>query len=305
MNELILKMQNISKSFPGTKALDDVSMDLYGGEVLGLCGENGAGKSTLMNIISGGLQKDEGTIIYKGEEVNFQSPRDAHVKGIGIVHQEIINCPELTVAENICMSVMNKNPRKHMDYNWMYRTAEEYLSRFNVDIDVKERLSNLPISSQQIIEITKALLLDCSVLIFDEPTAALTEDESKRLFEIIHDLKKNNIGIIYISHRLEEVFSNCDRVTILRDGMHIDTVEIKDVEVKTVINKMIGRELGDFYPPKAKTVSDRTLLAVENLSNRALFKDISFSLKEGEITRIFRIDGVGKNRNGTIIMRSG
>ncbi|MDC7226054.1 MAG: sugar ABC transporter ATP-binding protein [Spirochaetales bacterium] len=301
MNEPILKIQNVSKSFPGTKALDDVTMDLYGGEVLGLCGENGAGKSTLMKIISGGLQKDSGKLLYKGEEVAFSSPRDAHLNGIGIVHQEIINCPELSVAENICMSVMDKNPKGFLDYNWMYKTAEEYLSRFNVEINVKEKLSNLSISYQQIVEIVKALLLDCSVLIFDEPTAALTEDESEKLFAIIDELRKNNIGIIYISHRLEEVFNNCDRVTILRDGQFIDTLNIKDVEVKTVINKMIGRELGDFYPEKAAGSDEEVLLSVRELTNKPSFANVSFDLRKGEILGVSGLMGSGRTETARSI----
>lgn len=292
--ETILSIENINKSFPGTKALSDVSLTLKKGEVHAIIGENGAGKSTLMNIISGIHQADSGQIYIDKEEVNIKNPRDAQELGIGFVHQEIALCPDLTVAENIFIKEINRSNKLLVDYSELFRRAQTLIDFFETDIDVKEKVYKLSISEQQIVEIARSLSSDAQIIIFDEPSTSLTETECENLFEIISDLKSEGISILYISHKLSEIFEICDRATVLRDGHYIDTCNVSDVNEETLVNKMIGREISDLYPDK-NGKSDEVLFKVNDLNKEGQFNDIDFELKKGEVLGFAGLVGAGRS----------
>ena len=288
----VLEIRNISKNFGPVHALTDVSFSLAPGEVHALCGENGAGKSTLMNIIAGVLQPSSGEIQLNGEAVTIASPAAAQKLGIGLVHQEIALCRDATVAENILMADTNARRAPLMNYGELNARAQQVMNRL-APIPVTRRVSELSISNQQLVEIAKALTLDCRVLIFDEPTAALTESEAQALFGIIRELKARGISIIYISHRMAEIFALCDRVTVFRDGRHVSTDQVAEVTPDYVVRRMVGREITQMYPPKAKAVSDETLLAVEDLTSDDV-GPVSLTLKRGEILGIGGLIGSGR-----------
>ncbi|MCS3738070.1 MULTISPECIES: sugar ABC transporter ATP-binding protein [unclassified Rhizobium] len=295
MTEPVLTIHGMTKHFGAVKALTDVNFTLERGEVHALCGENGAGKSTLMNIIAGVLQPTEGEIRVDGKPVRIASPAAAQSLGIGLVHQEIALCPDATVAENMFMAATNRRRTPFMNYRALERDAQAVMNRLAA-IDVRQKVADLPISSQQLVEIAKALTLDCRVLILDEPTAALTETEAQRLFSIIRDLKANGISIIYISHRMAEIFSLCDRVTVFRDGRYVCTDNIADVTADDVVSRMVGREITQLYPDKlgAGEASSETILEVDGISDGARFHDISFDLHKGEILGIGGLIGSGR-----------
>lgn len=296
MNEFALEVRGIVKDFPGTRALDKVNLTLKKGEILALVGENGAGKSTLMNVIDGVHIPEEGQIFIDGKEANIQNPRDAQLNGIGFVHQEIALCQHVTVAENVFMSELNHSDKKFVNYRELNRRAAEALSPL-ADIDPAKKVSELSISNQQIVEIAKALSLDCKILILDEPTAALTESETEALFKIMQELKKKGISMIYISHRMAEIFSQCDRVAILRDGTYCGDLNIDETDSKEVVSRMVGREISDLYPPKyeGNCTEQSELLRVEGLNDGNRFNDISFTLHEGEILGLSGLIGAGRS----------
>ncbi|MHB8276880.1 MAG: sugar ABC transporter ATP-binding protein [Candidatus Humimicrobiaceae bacterium] len=293
--KVILEVRGITKIFPGTIALKNVSMSVNEGEIHGIVGENGAGKSTLMNVICGVLPADEGKIIMYGKKIYFNSPKDAQEVGIGFVHQELSLCPHLSVAENIFIGKLPTNIFKIIKSNQLYQKTKELLALFNMKISPLEKVRNLTVAEQQVVEIIKALSLNCKLLILDEPTSSLTEIEAEVLFKIIKDIKEKGIGILYISHRMSEIFEICDRITILRDGSYIDSVKIDNPECspKYIINKMIGRNIGKFYPEKC-TRKGKELLRVENLIRRGVFNSISFSLLEGEVLGFYGLIGAGR-----------
>ncbi len=294
--EFVLEVKDIDKSFPGTKALSGVNFQLRKGEIHALVGENGAGKSTLMNVIDGIHRLDAGEIFINGVKVDIRSPLDAQECGIGFVHQEIALCPHVTVAENVYMAAINTSKKLFVKYKDLYKKTADVLrplSRIKPDMQV----GDLSISNQQVVEIAKALTLDCKILIFDEPTAALTENETEALFHIMQELKKQGISIIYISHRMAEVFAECDRVSILRDGYYIGTYTVAETTPQEVVNKMVGRQIGNLYPSKTGGDSDdsEVLLEVKNLSNGDRFKDINFRLYKGEILGLSGLVGAGRS----------
>jgi ribose transport system ATP-binding protein len=291
----VLEIRNISKRFGAITALTDVGFSLQKGEVHALCGENGAGKSTLMNIIAGVLQPNEGEILVDGAPVKIASPAVAQSLGIGLVHQEIALCPDATVAENMFMATTNRRRSPFMNYARLERDAQAVINRL-APIDVRQKVGDLPISSQQLVEIAKALTLDCRVLIFDEPTAALTEAEAQVLFGIINDLKAHGISIVYISHRMAEIFSLCDRVTVFRDGRYVSTENVSDLTPDDVVRRMVGREITQLYPekqPEAERTSE-TVLSVRDLGDGARFQGVSFELRKGEILGIGGLIGSGR-----------
>jgi ribose transport system ATP-binding protein len=294
--EIVLEVRGIEKSFGATKALKGVSFDLRKGEVHAIVGENGAGKSTLMNIIDGVFQPDAGEIHIEGKRADIRNPHDAGALGIGFVHQEIALCPQVSVAENVFMAEINNSRRATVNYKELYRRAEEIL-RPLAKIDPRKIVSELSISNQQVVEIAKALSMNCKILIFDEPTAALTESETEALFQIIRELKAKGIGIIYISHRMAEVFSQCDRVTILRDGVYISTKTIEETDSKAVVNMMVGREIGDVYPRKKAedTGAEDILFEIRNFSDGKRFDGISFRVGQGEILGLAGLVGAGRS----------
>jgi ribose transport system ATP-binding protein len=295
----VLEVRGIKKRFFATQALDGVSISLAPGMVHAVLGENGAGKSTLMNVIGGVYQPDEGEIYLEGVKTLLRSPNDALRLGIGFVHQEIALCQHISVAENIFMP--SSQGSSLIDFRSIYRTTTTLLADFesHSHIDPRQKVRELSVSQQQVIEIVKALSLKCKVIIFDEPTAALTESETEVLFRIIATLKKKGIGILYISHRLAEIFRIADTVTVLRDGCLIDTRPVAEMDQFSLTSLMVGRELRDIYPAKAPAravgaPAPETLLEVEGLSLRGEFEDVSFSLRKGEILGFAGLVGSGR-----------
>ncbi|MGN0996899.1 MAG: sugar ABC transporter ATP-binding protein [Candidatus Ventricola sp.] len=290
----LLAARHISKSFGTVRALNDVSIELNEGELLSVVGENGAGKSTLMNIITGIHQPDAGEILVNGRQVAMKTPLDAIRSGISIVHQELVNCPDITVAENIFLSAIVNSGNPWINYKELNRKAEELLRWFDGKVNPGEKMGNLSVSEQQIVEIAKAMATNARVIIFDEPTSSLTEDEVKKLFEIIRRLKKEGIGILYISHRMSEIFELSDRVSVLRDGVLVDTLPIGELDQDTIVSKMTGRDIGDHYPPKAQAVGD-VIFRAEDYSAAGQFEHVSFALRRGEILGFSGLIGAGRS----------
>ncbi|MBB6284703.1 sugar ABC transporter ATP-binding protein [Geobacillus subterraneus] len=295
MSSLLLKMEGIYKSFPGVQALSNAQFELRAGEVHALVGENGAGKSTLMKILTGIYQRDEGRIIYNGEEVEIPNPKKAQELGIGIIHQELNLIPDLTVAQNI---FIGREPRKavrlFVNENEINYKTKQLLDQLNLDLDSKETVSNLTVAKQQMVEIAKALSFNTRVLIMDEPTAALTESEIEALFKIINQLRKKGVGIVYISHRMEELKRITDRITVMRDGCYIGTVETKDVSIDEIISMMVGREVYISAKPGMGTVGTERVLEVKNLGRKGVFENVSFYLRKGEILGFAGLMGAGR-----------
>ena len=294
MSTQLLKVSGVSKSFPGVQALKDVQFELNRGEVLALVGENGAGKSSLMKILSGIYTKDEGSILLDGQEVNIASPRAAQELGISIVHQEVNLMPHLTIAQNI---YIGREPRSGLllRERALNRQAGELLKRLRINLNPREVVENLTVAKQQMVEIAKALSFDAKVLIMDEPTSALTEAETETLFTLIEGLKKSGTGIIYISHRMGELRRVADRVTVLRDGQYIATLEKSEMDIPKIIEMMVGRHIGEVEPLAAREhANDDVVLKVEGLSTRFLLRDINFELRRGEILGFAGLMGAGR-----------
>ncbi len=300
-HEVILEVEKVSKSFPGVKALDNVSFNLRKGEVHALVGENGAGKSTLMKILSGVYQADQGTIRFKGKEINFRNVTESRQAGIGIIYQELNLIPHLSVAANI---FINREPLTRfgtMDEAKMNAEAVAVLGRLNVRIDPTLRINQLPVSKQQMVEIAKAISFESEVLIMDEPTSALTESEIDELFTVIHTLRSRGVAIIYISHRLEELKHIVDRITIFRDGRSISTDDYASIGMNEIVNRMVGRKIENMFPPKLNTPAAETLLEVHHLVRKGILHDISFELHRGEILGIAGLMGAGRSELGRAI----
>jgi len=294
--ELVLEVKGIDKSFPGTKALSKVNFQLRKGEIHAVVGENGAGKSTLMNVIDGVYTPDAGEIHINGQKVEIKDPLAAQRLGIGFVHQEIALCPDVTVAENLYMAAINSSKALLVNYKELYAKTARALDSLH-PVDPHKKVGELSISNQQVVEIAKALTLDCRILILDEPTAVLTESETEALFQIMQKLKNQGISIIYISHRMAEVFGQCDRVTVLRDGQYIGTYDVARTNSTEVVNLMVGREIGDLYPAKATRPAEaaRVLLKIDGFKNEGRFDDVSFELLEGEILGFSGLVGAGRS----------
>ncbi|MBG6106811.1 sugar ABC transporter ATP-binding protein [Frigoribacterium sp. CG_9.8] len=294
MSTQLLTVSGISKSFPGVKALQDVQFELNRGEVLALVGENGAGKSSLMKILSGIYSKDSGTILFEGQEVDIDSPKTAQKLGISIIHQEMNLMPHLTVAQNI---FIGREPRVgiFVRERLLSRQASELLTRLGIDLDPDTLVEGLTVAKQQMVEIAKALSFDAKVLIMDEPTSALTVAETETLFTLIEALKATGTGIIYISHRMDELRRITDRVTVLRDGHYIGTLEKADFSIPKVIEMMVGRPIEEGARPTTRVrEADDIVLKVEGLNTRSLLKDVSFELRRGEILGFSGLMGAGR-----------
>lgn len=292
--ENILEIKDISKSFGASRVLNKVCLNIRKGEVHALCGENGAGKSTLMNIVSGVIKRDEGEVILDGEAVKFSSTRESVFKGIAFVHQELALCQHLTVAENMWMWSM-PNRMGIINHKELYRKTDEILKNFQADFKAADKVADLSVAQQQVAEIAKALSLDAKLIILDEPTSSITDSEAENLFRVVRSLKQKGIGIVYISHRMNEVFSLCDRVTILRDGQVVLTEETAKISQEKVINSMVGREISEFYPPKAPDDEEgEELLRVEHYTGDG-FQDISFMVKKGRILGFSGLVGAGRS----------
>ncbi len=298
----LLEMRNIVKEFPGVRALDGVTFDLQAGEFHSLVGENGAGKSTLMKVLSGVYPYGtyEGDILVDDEVRKFGTIREAERAGIAIIFQELSLVKELTVGENI---FLGREPARFgvIDSSALYQRAGKLLKDLNLPINPRTKVGNLGIGQQQLVEIAKALSQDAKILVLDEPTAALTESEVETLFRILRDLKARGVGMIYISHKLGEVFEMSDRITVLRDGKTVGTNDAKDLSIEKVIALMVGREVGDIFPTTSHDFG-ATVLEVKNLSvydldvpDKKLVKDVSFAVRKGEVLGIAGLMGAGRS----------
>lgn len=294
MSEALVLMEGIDKSFPGVQALDDCQFELRAGEVHALVGENGAGKSTLMKVLAGIYHKDAGRILYKGREVEVLNPKAAQQLGISIIHQELNLMPHLTAAQNI---FIGREPRKFnflLDEDKMNEMARQLFESMNLRLDPRTRVSELTVATQQMVEIAKALSFDSAVLIMDEPTAALAESEIEELFYITRQLREEGVGIVHISHRLEELKVITDRITVMRDGRYINTVRTEDATIDQIINMMVGRTIYQASPEVPENDNQEVVLEVKNLNRGNLLKDINFNLKKGEILGFAGLVGAGR-----------
>ena len=301
MGDIILTMKDIDKSFPGVHALDHVNFEVRKGEVNALMGENGAGKSTLMNVLTGIYTKDSGSIIFEGKEVEFHTTREAQDAGIVIVHQELNMLGHLTVAQNIFIGREFKKGIR-IDDKKMNEEAAKLFERLHIDIDPTETMSNLTVGKQQMCEIAKAISHEAKVIIFDEPSAALTESEIEELFKIIRDLRKQQLGIVYISHRMDEIKVITDRVTVMRDGGYVGTLITNECTKDDIINMMVGRVI--YEDPKTESAVPKNapvVLKVEHLNAGRMVQDVSFELRKGEILGFSGLMGAGRTETARAI----
>jgi len=296
---MLLEMVGISKSFPGVKALQNVNFSLRAGEVHALLGENGAGKSTLIRVLGGIYAADSGEIRIKGQRVSISSVTDAHKNAIRIIHQEIMLVPYRTVAENIFLGQELRDQFGFLDKKAMLRETWRILKEFGVDLKPQQMVAELSIGMQQLVEIMKAVFFDAQIIVMDEPTSSLSEKETKILFSTIRLLQQKGVGIIYISHKLSELFTIAHRVTILRDGAYIDTLNIDKVSNENLIEKMVGRELTKYYIKTDHSIGNESL-RVEGLSKNGMFSNISFRARYGEIVGFSGLVGAGR----TEVMKS-
>lgn len=301
-DNVILKMTGIEKRFKGVYALKNFNFSLEKGEILALIGENGAGKSTLMKILSGIYKKDAGTIEYFGKPLEVSGPKEAEENGISIVHQELNLMNHLTVAQNIFIGHEPLNKFGFIDDKLMIKRAKKIFEGMNVDINPAAKIGSLTVGKQQLVEIAKALTHNSKILILDEPTAALTESETKELFRIIKDLQLTGVSIVYISHRLDELFILSDRITVIRDGEYIDTKITKETNKDEIVNLMVGRVIYETPKTESKVAKDaKEILRVENLVVPGVVKDVSFSLKHGEILGFAGLMGAGRTETARAI----
>lgn len=288
-----IEMRGIDKAFGTNQVLKDAGFVLGNGEVHALMGENGAGKSTLMKILTGVYTKDAGTVLVDGKEVHYKNPQEAEKDGIVFIHQELNVLFDLTVEENLFMGKEIKGKFGLCDSKAMRKKAKEALDRLGVSISPSETMSNLSVGQQQMIEICKALMVDAKVIIMDEPTAALTQSETAVLFEVIQGLRKSGVSIVYISHRMEEIFELCDRISVLRDGTYVGTKNIPETNMNEIVKMMIGREIGERYPARDSEIKEE-MLRVEGLTKAGVFENVSFSVRAGEVLGVSGLMGAGR-----------
>ena len=295
----LLEMKGIGKSFPGVKALEGVNLSVRSGQVHALLGENGAGKSTLIKILSGAYVKDEGQIFWEGQPVAINSPQDAQALGISTIYQEFNLAPHLTIAENIFLGHL---PMKGLLVDWATarKRARELLASLGVSLSVDTMTGELSVAEHQLVEIAKALNRQTRILVMDEPSAVLGEKDLEKLFAVVRQLQANGIGIIYISHRLKEIFALADEVTVLKDGRYVDTRRVDTVTMEDLVRLMIGRDLQDVYPRRKGQVGD-ILLEVNHINRTGVLNDISFQLRAGEIVGFAGITGSGRTELARVI----
>ncbi len=296
-NTTLLRMEGITKTFPGVKALDDVSLTVRAGTVHALMGENGAGKSTLMKCLFGIYNKDAGRIFLEGREVNFRASREALDNGVAMVHQELNQALKRSVMDNIWLGRYPKIVKgmPFVSEKKMYSDTLDVFRELEIDVDPKTIMSTMPVSQRQMVEIAKAVSFHAKVIVFDEPTSSLTETEVAHLFKIINMLRDRGCGIIYISHKMEEILRISDEVTIMRDGQWVATRPAKELTMNEIIRLMVGRELTNRFPPKDYVVSNQDILKVDNLTSEyENLKKVSFALKKGEILGVAGLDGSGR-----------
>jgi ABC-type sugar transport system ATPase subunit len=292
-SDYILEIKNITKQFPGVKALDNVSINIKRGTVHAIVGENGAGKSTLIKILAGIYVNYEGEIFIDGGKEVFHTPNDAKVKGISVVHQELKLAEPLSVAENIFLGSPIISKSGFVDWSQTYKRAQKMVDDLKINIDVRESVSSLSVAKKQIVEICKSIAHNCKILFMDEPTATLTLNEQETLFRTIDKLKLDGVTIIYISHRLEEIFQLADEVSVLRDGKHVSTMPISEITKDSLVKQMVGRNL-DVEFPRSNVTPGEVILSVKNLNRNGVLHDISFDLFKGEILGIAGLVGSGR-----------
>lgn len=290
----VLEMKGMEKSFAGVKVLKNINLDLVKGEVLGIVGENGAGKSTLMNILGGVHLRDSGSMIVGGEEYSPVGPKSATERGIAFIHQELNLFSNLSVAENMFINDFPKKKLGGIDFKKIVNTVKQDLINYGLDIDPNVKVEELPMGTRQVVEIIKALRKNAKILILDEPTTSLSTPEKEKLFETVDKLKNQGISVLFISHILEDVFALCDRITVIRDGNGIGTVVAKTTTQEELIQMMVGRELNKVYPETVKDISDESVLDVHNIISGDVLKDVSLSIKKGEILGMYGIIGAGR-----------
>ncbi len=293
-HDVLLQMTDICKEFPGVKALDHVSLTVKRGTVHALMGENGAGKSTLMKCLFGMYAKDGGQILLEGKEVNFKNSKEALENGVAMVHQELNQALKRNVMDNLWLGRYPKKAGVMVDEKKIYNDTKDLFKELGIDVDPKRIMSTMPVSQRQMVEIAKAVSFNSKIIVFDEPTSSLTEQEVEHLFEIINMLRDRGCGIIYISHKMAEILRISDEVTVMRDGTYIATKPAKDLTMEEIIRLMVGRELGNQFPPKTN-VPGEVALEVEGLTAQySLLKDVSFNVRKGEILGIAGLDGSGR-----------
>ncbi|MGD0104542.1 MAG: sugar ABC transporter ATP-binding protein [Rhodopila sp.] len=311
---VLLSVEQISKSFPGVQALKDVSFTVEAGTVHAIMGENGAGKSTLMQVIAGAHQPTSGRLVFDGNELHLSGTKDAARQGISIVFQELMLAPNMTIAENIFLGMEPRRAGVLVDRGALTEQARAAMGRLGITLDPATRLGDLTIAQQQLIEICKSLVHDPRLLILDEPTSSLSEADSLVLFKVVHDLRAHGVTILYISHRMREVFDNCDTVTVLRDGRHVRTTRLVDTSPEEIVRLMVGRDLAEVQRVKPSAETPPVVLSVRGLGDGKRYKDVSFDLRRGEIVGFAGLVGAGRSevamgifgstppRSGTIML---
>jgi ribose transport system ATP-binding protein len=293
MEQPVLEMKGVSKFFPGVVALDNVNLDVLPGEIHVLVGENGAGKSTLIKIVSGLYKKDKGSYIFNGQEINLSSPNHAKSLGISTVYQELTLAPDLSVAENIFMGNLARDRMGLVDWKQVYKHAQDLLDSLDIPVSARTKVSKLSVGFRQMVEISRALSLNSKVLILDEPTAVLTDKESQVLFRHIRNIQKKNVGIIYISHRIAEILDLADRITVLRDGKKINTVDAKTVDYNSIVRMMVGRDVYTGYTERK--IDETPFVEVCGFSSPdKKVKSVNFAIKKGEILGVYGLVGSGR-----------
>jgi ABC-type sugar transport system ATPase subunit len=292
--EPAVRVDAITKRFPGVVALDHVTFDIAAGSCHALCGENGAGKSTLGKLLAGIYPPDEGRIVIGGRPVRFAGPTDALAAGVAMVHQELSFCENLSVAENLCLGTM-PNRYGFVTRRDMWQRAEAMLAAIGVTLDVKRRVGELTIGQQQMVQIAGAIGEGARLIIFDEPTSSLSQHEAERLYTLIDRLRERGVTCIYVSHRLEEIYRLCDTITVLRDGRHVGTAPVKDLNKAALVEMMIGRRIEDYFPSHVHGAAGAELLRVEGLSSPAGFRDVSFTVRAGEVVGFAGLVGAGRS----------
>ncbi len=291
---IAVQFEGISKRFPGARALENVSFEIAEGSCHALCGENGAGKSTLGKILAGIHAPDEGRILLFGRPVSFRGPEDALAAGVGMVHQELAFCENLSVAENLCLGFLPAK-RGFLSRAAMRARAEAMLAAIDAKIDVRRRVGELTTGQQQMLQIASAVGTGARVIVFDEPTSSLSQHEAEKLYELIARLREKRVTSIYVSHRMEEIFRLCDAVTVLRDGTHVATRPASELTQPALVQMMIGRPLEEYFPSHVKAQPGEELLRVEHLSSPGKFEDISFTLRAGEVLGFAGLVGAGRS----------
>jgi ABC-type sugar transport system ATPase subunit len=294
MTDAAVRFENITKRFPGVQALDGVSLEIASGSCHALCGENGAGKSTLGKILAGIYVPDDGRLFVHGREVQFTSPRDALAAGVGMVHQELAFCGNLSVAENLCLAALPSS-RGFVERTELVSRARTMLAEIGAELDVLRPLDELTTAQQQIVQIASAVGSGARIVVFDEPTSSLSQVDADRLYELIDRLKQRGVTCIYVSHRMPEVFRLCDTVTVLRDGRHVGTRPTTQLSEAELVQMMIGRAVAEYFPKPRPAAQREELLRIEHLSRTGKFEDVSFSLRAGEIVGLAGLVGAGRS----------